>query len=206
MAKHRLIYMVICAVGLCFTNAALQAQETQLVFDDEIKVNAELEGNSQWTTEKTFSGKKSLLCKADKKINSFFLKFLDLLEIEETDKISCWIYLDPLDTPKGIMIKFESDTGLISGAYWEGRREVFNVSEDQPIYYIAELPEPGKWQNLEFLSEEAGIDRARIKKIEFINYGGKIYWDKMVLEKGEPFFSQEESEDEEEVTPLDGTD
>ncbi|MFH1777192.1 MAG: hypothetical protein ABH952_06525 [Candidatus Omnitrophota bacterium] len=185
MLDNKYIYEVIFLVCFFhFSSFCFSANGTQvIIFDDKVEADVSLQGDVRWSNERRFSGLKSLFVSGDSINNSFCLEFLKPLDIGERDKIICHVYLPAHNSPKGIMIKFETDNGVISGLYWEGMHEVFNVSEGQAIYYMQRLPQIASWSALEFNADRAEINSSRIKKIEFITFGGDAYWDKLAVER-----------------------
>lgn len=91
------------------------------------------------------------------------------------------VWLDPKDTPKGIMIRFKLDSGEEVGVYWEGEEEVFNPKEDEEVWYYGLLPELGKWTTLEVLAEDLGVEEEKVVGLTFVTFDGRALWDKTVL-------------------------
>jgi hypothetical protein len=105
------------------------------------------------------------------------------LTLSGGDKLFAYVFLDPKDPPKAIMLQFSV------GGSWTGRA---NWGDDDAIPYgkkgtaekrlLGKLPETGKWVRLEV--EAAELDLKPGKKltgIGFTVFDGTAFWDKVVL-------------------------
>jgi hypothetical protein len=105
------------------------------------------------------------------------------LTVSAGDRLFAYVFLDPNDPPKAIMLQFSI------GGKWSARA---NWGDDDAIPYgkqgtpekllLGKLPEPGKWVRLEVevsrLELKAG---SRISGLAFTLFDGTAYWDKAGL-------------------------
>ena len=100
--------------------------------------------------------------------------------IPKNSVIEQYVYLDPNDMPKGIMLKFRFENDGKEdeiGIYREGEEEVFVFNSDEPMLYDGTLPNAGKWEKLQIYCDDLGLVGAKLTGISFVTYGGRAYWD-----------------------------
>src|SRR5262249_30217927 len=101
--------------------------------------------------------------------------------IAPKDTISVYVYLDPENPTKEIMLQFH-DGGDWKRVYWGE-----NLIEFKPVKKLGPLPKTGEWVKLEISVEKLGFDKLTvIGSVSFDQFGGKVYWDKLAAEKGAP--------------------
>lgn len=150
-----------------------------VLLDDSLPEGSTTEGIWKWDDALKFNGEKSHTEPAGKEITQHSYKS-NSIEIPKNSVIEQYVYLDPNEIPKGIMLKFRVENGPTGGevgAYWEGEEEVFVYNNDEPMLYHGVLPNAGKWEKLEIYSEDLGLEGAKLTGISFIVYGGKANWD-----------------------------
>ncbi|MFH1778583.1 MAG: hypothetical protein ABH847_00925 [Candidatus Omnitrophota bacterium] len=150
-----------------------------VLLDDFLSEGSTQEGTWNWDSALKYSGEKSHTEPAGKEIVQHSYKS-NSIEIPKNSVIEQYVYLDPNEIPKGIMLKFRVENDgkeTETGAYWEGEEEVFVYSNDEPMLYHGVLPNAGKWEKLEIYSEDLGLEGAKLTGISFIVYGGKANWD-----------------------------
>lgn len=156
-----------------------KVSEELVLIDDSLPENSTTEGTWIWDDALKYSGEKSHTEPAGKEIAQHSYKS-NSIEIPKNSVIEQYVYLDPNEIPKGIMLKFRVENGPTGGevgAYWEGEEEVFVYDNDEPMLYHGVLPNAGKWEKLEIYSEDLGLEGAKLTGISFIVYGGKANWD-----------------------------
>ena len=159
--------------------AAAPVEETVLL-DDSVPPGAKSEGNWVWDTTTAASGKKSHGHPSAKGLQSHGYT-ADPISFPANGMLTQQVWLDPADPPKGIMLKFKLATGDEVGVYWEGEEEVFNPGEEEEVWYYGLLPELGKWNSLEVLVEDLGLEAEKVVGISFMTFDGRALWDKTVL-------------------------
>ena len=105
------------------------------------------------------------------------------IALDKDSSIEQYIYLDPKDTPRGIMLKLfiAPDQELIF--YWEGNEEAF-VQLDEYInaWYMGFIPDTGKWVELIIDFKELDMSKAQVLGMEFILSNGRAWWGRTIIE------------------------
>ncbi len=103
--------------------------------------------------------------------------------LPEGSVIVQYVYLDPQQSPKGLMLKLKLADGSQTAVYWEGDEEVFEVGDEELSWYMDVLPEAGSWQRLEVWVDDFGLGGEQLTGLSYVTFGGKAYWDKTSLEE-----------------------
>lgn len=154
------------------------SNETVLI-DDSLPDGSAIEGTWDWDSTLKYSGERSHTEPAKKEFAQHSYKS-NPIEIPKNSVIEQYVYLDPNEIPKGIMLKFNVENGANDGevgVYWEGEEEIFVYNNDEPMLYYGVLPNAGKWEKLEVYSEDLGLEGVKLIGISFVAYGGKANWD-----------------------------
>lgn len=124
----------------------------------------------------------------------FFTGATSPLAIGEGDELFAYVYLDPANPPKTIMLQFNDGT-------WEHR---VYFGEDAIPYGQAgtvghrhggPLPPVGQWTRISVNAQHVGLaSGSKLNGWAFTQFGGTVYWDKagirtLTLQNGESFTS-----------------
>lgn len=121
-----------------------------------------------------------------------------IVEVNKDSKIMQYIFFDPKNSPKGIMIRLIYDDDKKMSLYWEGEEEVFADTDDYiTAWYMGVLPKQGEWVRLYIDFKELDITKAKIKGMDFITAGGRIWWGKTVIKGGR--YAKEETQGQAEM-------
>lgn len=148
--------------------------------DDATPEGAEQQGG--WTfvgaPSPVFSGEKSHTRKAAGLSQHFIQNAKTPLKIAEGDVFFTYVYLDPADPPKEIMLQF-NDGSWEHRAFW-GENVIPWGADGQPSRFAkGALPKPGEWVRLEVSAAEVGLaPGAAISGWAFTQHDGTTYWDK----------------------------
>ncbi len=124
------------------------------------------------------SGQRSTRRKADGKAQHYFEGADDKLVIGKGDTLFAYVWLDPKDPPKEIMLQF-NDGKWGHRAVWGEDRIGFGKKGTPSRRMMGELPEPGKWVRLEVPAKKVGLEPGdKLNGWAFTQYGGTVYWDK----------------------------
>jgi mono/diheme cytochrome c family protein len=156
--------------------------------DDAPPSGAVLQGNEGTASWKfvtkpapVFSGEKSHTRTAQGLSQHFFTGATPPLLIGAGDKLFTYVYLDPKNSPKEIMLQFNDGTWE-HRAYWGGNHIDWGVEQNPSRRLMGPLPEVGKWTRLEVDAQAVGLaDGASVNGIAFTQFDGTIYWDKTGL-------------------------
>lgn len=155
--------------------------------DDNAPPGAKLEGNGTgpnswvWVTkdkEPVYSGNRASKRTAKGLSQHFFQGASQKLKVGAGDKVFAYVYLDPKNPPKEIMLQF--NTGAWSHrAYWGENLINWGTDKSPQRRHIGPLPETGKWIRLEVDAAHLGLNPGmQISGWAFTQFDGTVYWDK----------------------------
>jgi hypothetical protein len=108
------------------------------------------------------------------------------LRVGEGDKLFAYVFVDPNDPPKEIMLQWHT-TAWMHRAYWGENRIDWGKDRTPERRPHGDLPEVGKWVRLEVPAAQVGIaPGAVITGWAFTQFGGTAYWDKAGLSTSTP--------------------
>ncbi|MCC9627595.1 PSD1 and planctomycete cytochrome C domain-containing protein [Blastopirellula sp. JC732] len=175
--------------------AAIQYQEpeaasveedlpTELVWiDDDTPAGAKLQSNSypwQWieAPEPVFSGKRAHKRTSKELDQHFFTGAEKPLDVYEGDVLFAYVYLDPADPPKEIMMQFNNGSWEHRG-YWGENVIPYGSNGNGSRVHQGELPPLGEWVRLEIPVSVVNLKPGeKINGWAFTQLGGTVYWDK----------------------------
>ncbi len=125
-----------------------------------------------------FSGKKSHTQKATGLAQHFFTAASPGLRCGEGDKLFAYVYLDPADPPKEIMLQWNTGDWK-HRAYWGDNLIDFGKDKTTERVHLGPLPKAGEWVRLEVDAAQVGITPDLVLNgWAFTQFGGTVYWDK----------------------------
>ncbi|MFM8250896.1 MAG: PSD1 and planctomycete cytochrome C domain-containing protein [Planctomycetota bacterium] len=150
--------------------------------EDAAPAGAKLEGDSPWEfvakPQPVFSGEKATRRKATALSQHFFTGATQPLKIGEGDKLFAYVYLDPADLPKQIMLQW-NDGGWEHRATWGADMIPWGQANSPSRIVMGELPKAGEWVRLEVEAAKVGLNPgALVNGWAFTQFGGTCYWDK----------------------------
>jgi hypothetical protein len=156
--------------------------------DDAPPPGAVLQGNEGVASWKfvtkpapVFSGEKSHTRTAQGLSQHLFTGATPPLHIGAGDKFFTYVWLDPKNPPKEIMLQF-NDGSWEHRAYWGGNQIDWGVEKTPSRLPMGPLPEAGKWARLEVDAQAVGLaDGASVNGVAFTQFDGTTYWDKTGL-------------------------
>jgi len=168
-------------------NGDHELKREQIVWvDDELPPGADLQGDGlEWVDASqgpVHSGKRSMKRHSQGNQQHFFPTSDQPLRIGAGDKFFAWVYLDPENPPKEIMLQYHSSSWL-HRAYWGKNLIPYGKDNTTQRKRLGNLPETGKWVRLEVDAAEIGIKPGTvITGMAFTQYDGISYWDKAGVE------------------------
>jgi hypothetical protein len=169
---------------------AVKPPETHEVvwIDDAPPPGAVLQGNEGTASWKfvtkpapVFSGEKSHTRTAQGLSQHLFTRATPALHIGAGDKFFTYVWLDPKNPPKEIMLQF-NDGSWEHRAYWGGNQIDWGAEKSPSRRSMGPLPEVGKWARLEVDAQAVGLaDGASVNGLAFTQFDGTVYWDKTGL-------------------------
>ena len=193
-------------------------KSTEIVWiDDALPSGAVPQGDEQaaswkWVSKPgspVFSGERSSTRTAKGLGQHYFTGAKPGLPIAEHDTLFAYVYLDPANPPRTIMLQ-AIDASFAHRAYWG--ENLVNIDQDNSPGRkpLGPLPETGKWVRLEVPAADIGLKPGtELNGWNFVQFDGTVYWDQAgVVTTGKPqthFASQrvwEELEKAREKSPL----
>ncbi len=152
--------------------------------EDETPSGAQLQGNTEWkfitkADFPVFSGEKATTRTATDLSQHFFTGAATGLKIGEGDKLFAYVYLDPQNPPKAVMLQFNDGTWE-HRAYWGEKNVIPWGAENTAARFEAgPLPKVGEWVRLEVDAEKVGLKTgATLNGWAFTQHAGTVHWDK----------------------------
>jgi hypothetical protein len=122
-----------------------------------------------------FRGDVSIRCKAKGMSQLYFNGANPGLPVGAGDKFFAWIYVDPKDPPKAVMLQFHDGVSWEHRAYWGD--DVILYGKGQRVA-MGPLPKAGVWIRLEVEAAQVGLPAgAVLHGLSFDQYDGTSYWD-----------------------------
>ncbi|GEM_PF-5946087 len=150
--------------------------------EDSLPEGATTTGEWLWVQDIKFNGSASHTDGTASGLHSHSFKVAEPVILNKNSVIEQYVYLDPANPPKGIMLKLIAPDGKETNLYWEGEEEVFvGTAEYMEAWYMGFLPEAGKWQKLIIKMEELEIAPFELSGISFVTYDGRSCWDLTVI-------------------------
>jgi len=137
----------------------------------------------QWVEgTNVFSGKRALARTDGGVAQDFFTGAPQPLMIGNQDTLFAYVYLDPTNKPKAIMLQFHTSDWL-HRANWGDEDAIPLGDKGTPKkLLLGELPKAGEWVRLEVDVAKLGLKAgAKIDGVAFTQFGGTVYWDKAGL-------------------------
>jgi hypothetical protein len=108
------------------------------------------------------------------------------LKVGEGDVFFAYVFLDPLDPPREIMLQWRTNEWQ-HRAYWGENLINFGADATPQRRKIGPLPTTGKWVRLEVEAAKVGIKPGTtVNGLAFTQHGGTAYWDRAGLETWTP--------------------
>jgi S1-C subfamily serine protease len=150
--------------------------------DDEAPAGSRLDGNTPWEfvtkPYPVYSGEKSMRRLATDVSQHYFDKTDEPLTVGEGDRLFAYVYLDPSDRPKSIMLQF-NDGSWDHRAFWGDDVIPIGMGDNAAHRPMGKLPKAGEWVRLEVPVEKVGLKpRAAIQGWAYTQHSGTVFWDK----------------------------
>jgi hypothetical protein len=160
-----------------------QAEPAEFVWiDDELPRGAKSQGDA-WkfvgrANGPVFSGDRASTRTAEGLSQHVFVDANPGLRVGDGDKLFTYVYLDPANPPKTIMLQFNDGTWE-HRAFWGEDLIPFGSGNTPGHRRIGELPEAGRWTRLEVEAATVGLASGSVLNgWAFTQYGGTTWWDK----------------------------
>ncbi len=142
----------------------------------------------QWTEgSRVFSGRRALTRTDAGPAQDLFTAATQPLIVGDQDTIFAYVYLDPANPPKAVMLQFHLG-GWSHRANW-GDADAIPYGEKGTTQKVqmGDLPKAGEWVRLEVPVEKLGLEAgAKIDGMAFTQFGGHVNWDQAGLHTATP--------------------
>ena len=149
-------------------------------FDDELPPGVSNRGGWDTVDAGTLrpkSGRSSFVIRNDGFKQLVFENANSGLRFEPSDKLFAYVYLDPQNPPRQIMLQF-NDGSWEHRAYWGENLISFGKDKTTSRLRLGDLPPTGKWVRLEVLAKDIGFKkRSTVRGFAFSQHGGQANWD-----------------------------
>jgi hypothetical protein len=151
--------------------------------DDELPAGAKPKGDSPWKfiwvgDGPVYSGGWASTRTATGLSQHYFTDAKPGLRVGRGDKLFAYVYLDPANPPKTIMLQF-NDGMWEHRAFWGEDLIPFGTAGTPAHVAMGPLPEKGSWARLEVDARKVGLKPdSLVNGWAFTQYGGTVYWDK----------------------------
>lgn len=161
--------------------------------DDDTPKGAKLQANLypwQWVEapEPVFAGKRASKRTSKELDQHFFTEANPPLTVYKDDVLFTYVYLDPADPPKEIMLQWNNGNWNFR-AYWGENLIPFGSDGTVSRQRQGDLPALGEWVRLEVPVSASGLNPGdKLNGWAFTQWGGTVYWDKsgVVTREGRP--------------------
>jgi hypothetical protein len=157
--------------------------------DDELPPGAQPEGDGLVWVETpgkfVHSGRRSMKRTSRGNQQHFFKNATNSLRVANGDILFAWVFLDPKDKPREIMLQWnnDGDNGWMHRAYWGENLINYGKSGTSERLHMGALPESGKWVRLAVPVEKVGLRSGmEVRGIAFTQFDGTTYWDAAGIE------------------------
>jgi mono/diheme cytochrome c family protein len=161
--------------------AAMERAEYVWIEDDlppKAKPSAEA---WEWVTgpdHPVLSGRRSMIRHAAGLSQHYFTNAQPTLVVGAGDVFFAYVYLDPKDPPKEIMLQWNTGDWT-HRAFWGENLIEFGANGTVQRRPMGPLPDAGKWVRLEISAKELELKAGtEINGWAFTQFGGTVYWDK----------------------------
>ncbi|MCA9036606.1 MAG: DUF1553 domain-containing protein, partial [Planctomycetaceae bacterium] len=159
------------------------AEPTEFVWiEDSVPEGANAQGNTPWEFVKkplpVFSGETSSKRTAAGLSQHFFDGAKTPLRISSGDLFFCYVYLDPANPPKEIMLQW-NDGSWNHRAYWGSNSIDWGNDQSPSRMRMGDLPGTGEWVRLEIPVSKVGLaENSEVNGWAFTQFDGTVYWDR----------------------------
>ena len=101
------------------------------------------------------------------------------LQLAANASLFSYVYLDPENPPRQIMLQWNTGRSWDHRAYWGGDHIPWGKAGTSSRRHLGPLPETGKWVRLEVKAAEVGLTTGmEITGWAYTQFDGTVYWDK----------------------------
>ncbi len=99
------------------------------------------------------------------------------LAVGSGDALFAWVYLDPANPPREIMLGWSDGTSWSHLAYWGENLIPWGTDGTADQWPMGALPPPGVWTRLEVPASAVNLEGRTLSGMGFVQYDGRATWD-----------------------------
>ena len=139
-------------------------------------------GGATWVTAENgqvFSGMRALKRSFSGLTQDYYTGGAAPLEIPPEGELFAYVFLDPADPPKAVMLQFHKN-GWLHRAVWGDYEAIqFGKPDTTEKVNMGPLPDTGKWTRLEVDAKTLGLKPGDLLTgLAYTQFGGTVFWDK----------------------------
>ncbi len=166
-----------------------EAKETVWLEDDypphaTVNVNGGNEPSSWIGPEaaSVYSGQRALQRRGKGLHQVFFTSSDAPLTVNPGDTLYAYVYLDPKDPPKAVMLQYYTDNWKVRANWGDPDAISYGAKGTTEKVQVGPLPETGRWVRLEIGVSALGLPAGtKLNGLAFTLFDGNSYWDKAGL-------------------------
>ena len=154
-------------------------------FDDDFPTGAKPAAAGdpiKWITAEegpVFSGKRALKRTGSGVVQDYYSGGAAPLEVPPSGKLFAYVYLDPKDAPKAVMLQYHKGDWLHRAVWGDYEAIQFGKADTTERVNMGALPDTGNWTRLEVDADKLGLKPGDlITGLAYTQSGGTVYWDK----------------------------
>lgn len=159
------------------------------LFPPGAKVTCSSRNSSIWVTSPEVEppvGKRALKQASAANYQDKFENPTQPLRVPDQPKLSVWVRLDELETPKALLVELGTAGGN-RRAIWGDPKHYGATRTDKN--WLGEIPSPGQWIRLEIPTDKLDLNRGdEVRSVALAQFGGIAWWDGLLVRgEGSPF-------------------
>lgn len=156
----------------------------QVWVDDAVPSGASSGGNDGWNWSERNPG--SLMGRVahhsalmNGEHEHFFENATQKLQVNPGEKLSAWIFVDPVHRPAEVMLQWKDDQGWEHRAYWGDNLIPVGTDGTASRRRIGDIPSGVGWKQLIVPADLVGLEGKLINGMKFSLHGGRAAWDRV---------------------------
>ncbi|NNM29096.1 MAG: DUF1549 domain-containing protein, partial [Akkermansiaceae bacterium] len=149
-------------------------RDVPMLEDDELPL-----GEVKTVTENVHSGRLARHQQGDGVVQHIVDTKKTPVTVADGDVFFAWVWLDPADPPKQLMLQFHAGGKWDHRAWWGGDHIPFGKGGKKGGHHrVGDLPETGQWVRLEVPAAKVGLGGGKtITQLAYAQHGGTVLWD-----------------------------
>ena len=109
------------------------------------------------------------------------------LQVQAGDTLYAYVYLDPANPPRALMLQWNAGGSWEHRAYWGENLFTWGTDGTNSRRYMGPLPATGQWVRLEVPASAVGLEGAAISGMAFSLFDGRATWDTAGVSSTPPY-------------------